>query len=198
MLGDVGTESGHCFRINPVPFAHQFVQGVRQERNIGKNDDVGEQMIVFGVTTFFPAKIPAKAWLADCLNISSPCKEALSGHFVGENGRAYCFLCCSATGLLASFSPVPERTGAEAWILAGKNVVTPIYAVLILRLGFYGEETDRAKQYSSLRTSNAILSWEIIEEAYKRLNVERCRRRHTSSGRFSLDIKAAIRNPRSE
>jgi hypothetical protein len=45
---------------------------------------------------------------------------------LGENGRAYCFLCSSATELLASFSPVLERADALAGILGGKNVETPL------------------------------------------------------------------------
>ncbi len=51
MLRDIGTEGGHRLWINVVPFAHQLVQSMRQKRDIRKNDDIGQQMIVLEILT---------------------------------------------------------------------------------------------------------------------------------------------------
>lgn len=49
MLGDVGTEEGYGFRINPVSLTHQLVHSPRQDGHIGKDHKVGEEMIVFEI-----------------------------------------------------------------------------------------------------------------------------------------------------
>jgi hypothetical protein len=74
----------------------------------------------------FSSQNPGFACLADCSPVLSLYKEALAGHYLGENGRDYRLLCCLAPGLSTSFNPLPERPGGEAWILGGKNVGTPI------------------------------------------------------------------------
>ncbi len=75
---------------------------------------------VVGVPTF-PLPESLLSWLADCSNVSPLCKGALPGHFLSEKGLEYRFLCCQATGVLASFSPVRERAGALDTVLIVKG-----------------------------------------------------------------------------
>lgn len=54
MLSYIGAEGCHCLGINVVSFARQFVESIREQGDIGKNDEVGQQMIVLEVLAHLP------------------------------------------------------------------------------------------------------------------------------------------------